>query len=197
MKVLARLAMVSFCGLIVASMAGTMVALAAKRRIVPHEDPEADDVTVAAIFEPLTFRSRARSFRGGSVDCWYGGGVVDLRDAILDPEGARLRVRAIFGGGQILVPESWRVTSKVRGIGGLGDTRARDVRPADAPQLTIEGTVLFGGFAVMSELPAEQARWLAETEARAEAQIEPDVQAEPEAEPEAQPEGELQPAAAN
>ena len=121
--------------------------------IEPIDAPDADEVRLAAIFEPMSFRSTATAFRGGSVDCWYGGGVIDLRDAILDPAGARLQVRAIFGGAQIVVPDTWRVSSRVVGIGGLGDGRP-PVEPDDgAPHLTIEGVAIFGGFGVTSELP--------------------------------------------
>jgi hypothetical protein len=173
MRFISRLFAALLSGLMVASLAGTVAAFAAKRRIVPHDDPDADEVTVAAIFEPLTFRSRARSFRGGTLDCWYGGGVVDLREATLDPAGATLRVRAIFGGGQILVPETWRVKARVLGIGGLGDARPPVERPDDAPLLTIEGLAVFGGFGVMSELPEQQARWMNGNGSRMELHPEP------------------------
>ena len=46
---------------------------------------------------------------------------------------------AIFGGAQIVVPEDWRVSSTVIGIGGLGDGRPRVERGDAAPHLTIEG----------------------------------------------------------
>ena len=122
--------------------------------------PEADEIRLSAIFEPISFRSTSTKFRGGSVECWYGGGAVDLRDAVVDPAGAQLRVRAIFGGGQILVPETWQVAARVRGIGCLADTRPQVERGPDAPHLTIEGIVVFGGFAVMSEMPEAQAKGL-------------------------------------
>ena len=153
-------------GLMLASIAGMVAAQLAKRRIESLDAPDADDVRLVAIFEPLSFRSTARSFRGGTVDCWYGGGVIDLREAVLEPAGARLQVRAVFGGAQIVVPESWRVTSKVVGIGGLGDGRARVERDDEAPHLTIEGFAIFGGFGVTSELPETAARELDEAVAR-------------------------------
>lgn len=162
MKTIARLIALLWGGLMVTSILGTIAARAAKRRIVRIEDPDADEVRLVAIFEPLSFHSTATSFRGGTLDCWYGGGAVDLRDAVLDPAGARLQVRAVFGGGQIVVPETWRVTSKVRGIGGLGDGRKKVERPADAPHLTIEGSAIFGGFAVMSEMSEAEVRGLEE-----------------------------------
>ena len=37
---------------------------------------------------------------------------------------------------------------------------------ADAPELTVEGMVFAGGFAIMSELDDDQAEWLAEMEAK-------------------------------
>jgi hypothetical protein len=160
MKVIGRLTAVLTGGLMLASIAGALAARAAKERIERLEDPDADEVRLSAIFEPISFRSTATSFRGGAVDCWYGGGVIDLRDAILDPAGARLHVRAIFGGAQILVPETWRVSSRIVGIGGLGDGRPHVQLATDAPHLSIEGVAVFGGFGVMSEMSEAEARSL-------------------------------------
>ena len=145
-------------GLLITTIVGTAVAAAvaarvARDRMIRSEDPEADEVAVAAIFEPLDFRSEAHAFRGGKLECWYGGGVFDLRDATLDPGGATLRVKAIFGGGQILVPDHWQVETRVVGLGGIGDTREKRARAADAPRLTIEGLAIFGGFGISSKLP--------------------------------------------
>jgi hypothetical protein len=166
MKVVGRILGLLWGGLMVASVVGTLAARATKRRIVPIDDPESDEIRLAAIFEPMSFRSTATSFRGGSVDCWYGGGTVDLRKAVLDPTGARLRVRAIFGGAQIVIPETWQVTSNVVGIGGVGDGRPHVDRAPDAPHLAIEGFALFGGFGVTSELSEAQIRQLDEAVAR-------------------------------
>jgi hypothetical protein len=147
LKSLVRLVVVALVG---SWLLGLIGALMAKRRIVPSSEPDADEVVLAAIFAPLQYRSTARSFRGGSIECWYGGGVVDLRDATLDPGGARLTVRAIFGGGQILVPPTWPVVTAVLGIGGVTDTRSALPSTNDEPCLTIDGLVAFGGFAVAS-----------------------------------------------
>jgi len=156
-------------GLMLASVAGLFVARAAKQRIEEVDAPDADEIRLAAIFEPMHFRSTATRFRGGTVDCWYGGGIIDLREAVIDPGGARLDVRAVFGGAQLVVPESWRVSSKVVGIGGLGDGRPPVEYEAEAPQLTIEGVAIFGGFGVTSDLPEAAARGLDEAVARSRA----------------------------
>jgi hypothetical protein len=162
MRIIRRLFTLFWTGMVLAMVLGAVGALAARRRIVPVPAPDADEIELRAIFEPIHFQSRATGFRGGSIECWYGGGVIDLRDAVLDPAGARLDVRAVFGGGQLIVPESWTVTSSVKGIGGVGDMRPRTDRPADAPQLTVEGNVLFGGYAIMSEVPEDELRGLDE-----------------------------------
>jgi hypothetical protein len=152
-------------GLTVVGFAGTMVAgavaaMAAKQRLEPTTDPSADDITVASIFGPLTFKSTAQHFRGGTVECWYGGGILDLREATLAPDGATLRIKAVFGGGQIVVPPSWQVVTHISGIGGMNDARPAVDAATDTPTLTIEGTVIFGGFQVTSEMPQGADDWL-------------------------------------
>jgi hypothetical protein len=141
----------------ISSAVGAIAALAARGRMVRVDDPAANEVRLAAILEPLMFESTAPAFRGGTLDCWYGGGVVDLRQATLDPAGATLRVRAFFGGGQIVVPADWRVTTSVVGLGGVGDARGGPTAAEDAPTLAIEGFALFGGFGIQSELAEEEA----------------------------------------
>ncbi|HSL75867.1 MAG TPA: hypothetical protein VK867_02910 [Candidatus Limnocylindrales bacterium] len=166
MKIVGRMITILWAGLM-ASMAGAAVAaLSMKQRIVPKAAPDADEVVLAAIFEPIAFESTAGSFRGGRVDLWYGGGVIDLRKATLDPAGARLDVRTVFGGAQVLVPETWNVTTNIRGIGGAGDGRTKIDRALDAPRLTIEGSAFFGGLGVTSDMPAEAQQSLRDAVAR-------------------------------
>jgi len=131
-----------------------MYALARRRAAVP-QDPDADEVDLVANFEGLDFRSRAQAFRGGTVTTMFGGGELDLRDATLDPAGATIRVNALFGGGNLVVPESWNVEARVIGIGGIGDGRAAVERTIDAPTLRVEGTALFGGWGISSAPSSE------------------------------------------
>jgi predicted membrane protein len=151
-------------GILVALWFGTMAVAAAiaqqrKRTALPAPEPDADRIDLLAIFGPLDFRSTASAFQGGSVECWFGGGSIDLRDATLAPGGAYLRVTAVFGGGSILVPDEWDVEVHVVGIGGASDGRpsAGTAREPSAPTLVIEGVVAFGGFAVLSSDPRTEA----------------------------------------
>ena len=146
-------------GWIVGMIAGAIAALRAKQRIGPNTMPDADDIAASAIFGPLDYHSTAANLRGGSLELWYGGGVLDLRDATLAPEGATLAVKVVFGGGQVLVPPDWRVIANVQGLGGVQDVREAKGYAEGAPTLTIEGTVIAGGFAVQSELDEGSAKF--------------------------------------
>jgi predicted membrane protein len=126
-----------------------------KRRAVVPQEPDADEVDLVASFGPLDYRSTSNAFRGGSVQTWFGGGVVDLRQATLDPMGATIEVNALFGGGNLVVPEDWNVETKVAGIGGIGDGRPQRDRSPEAPTLRVEGIALFGGWGITSE-PADE-----------------------------------------
>ena len=132
---------------------GTIGAISVKRRTVANDDPAADEVVLVAVYGPLEFASTARAFRGGTVETWYGGGTIDLRGAVLHPDGADLSVRAVFGGGQIIVPDSWQVTTTVRGLGGIADARPGGDQSPGGPVLRIDATTMFGGFGITSVGP--------------------------------------------
>lgn len=146
-------------GWIVSMVAGAIAALRAKQRIGPNTLESADEIAASAIFGPLDYHSTATNLRGGTLELWYGGGVLDLRDATLAPEGATLAVKVVFGGGQVLVPADWRVIANVQGLGGVQDVREAKGYPEGAPTLTIEGMVIAGGFAVQSELDEGSAKF--------------------------------------
>ena len=131
-----------------------VMAMMRRRDAVP-QDPASDEVDLVATFGPLEFHSESGAFKGGTVTTWFGGGTLDLRDATLDPAGATLQTSALFGGGNIIVPETWNVETKIVGIGGAGDGRPDVERPADAPVLRLEGTAIFGGWGITSEAPDE------------------------------------------
>jgi hypothetical protein len=149
MKIILRALSVLLLGWF-AFLMGALVFAAVRRREAVDQDPRADEVDLVANFAPLEFRSEAGHFRGGTVTTWFGGGNVDLRDATLDPAGATIHVNALFGGGNLVVPETWNVESKLVGIGGVGDGRPKVERSADAPTLRIEGTAVFGGWGITS-----------------------------------------------
>jgi hypothetical protein len=146
-----RLIRWSLGALVISSIGSVIAALVIKQRTPSVGNAESDEIALVTIFEELAFTSTAKAFRGGSLTCWYGGGDLDLRDAALDPAGARLTVKLVFGGGRVLVPDDWAIDLEATSVfGGMSDTRETSIRDAAAPRLVIDGTVVFGGLAIVS-----------------------------------------------
>jgi hypothetical protein len=139
----------------VMAFAGALaVAFRLKGRLVPHGRPGDDEVELVAIFDQGDFTSTAKSLRRIDLTAMYGGGTLDLRLATLDPAGATLNARTIFGAYRVAVPGTWRVEPRGTGVfGGFGDARRREWVDPNGPRLTIEGFALFGGIGVVSETP--------------------------------------------
>jgi predicted membrane protein len=137
-------------------VAGAAVYAKVAGRASTTPEPDADEIDLVATFGPMEYHSTASSFRGGTVTTWFGGGTVDLRNAKLDPAGATIRTSTLFGGGNLIVPDDWRVETALVGIGGAGDGRPSGNPPAGAPTLRLEGLALFGGWGVTSEPPGEE-----------------------------------------
>jgi predicted membrane protein len=94
-------------------------------------------------------RVTSKNFRGGRWIAIFGGSQVDFTEA--EPEGneATLEILAIFGGGEITVPQNWEVV--VRGValfGGHNDETRRPLHEPAVPRkvLLITGAWVFGGF---------------------------------------------------
>jgi hypothetical protein len=78
----------------------------------------------------------------------FGGAEIDLRDAIPAP-GANLDVFTAFGGLEIQVPQGWQVDIKGLPIfGGFDNVTVKEQLGPDAPLLTINATVMFGGLEI-------------------------------------------------
>ena len=153
MKVFGRLIRVALLALAGSMAVSAALAVRRKQEAPPPSDPADDEIELVVIFEELDFPSTATAFRGGRVECWFGGGTLDLRGATLHPDGAVLELQAVFGGGSILVPPGWNITTSVAGLGGLGGVgEPGGVETAiDGPSLHIEATSFFGGWGIIGE----------------------------------------------
>ena len=154
---------------ILAGVASAIAAVVTKRRLTaegePISDPTDNEPNVVAIFDGVELASTAPAFKHASMTAWYGGSSLDLREATLDPAGATVDVKAIFGGSQVIVPETWKVELQGSGIlGGFGDSRDQDLVVNEGPVLTIKGLAVFGGIGITSESPELEAALEAEAE---------------------------------
>lgn len=113
-------------------------------------DATSDELDLVTIFDSLELHSAARSFRGGAVLCWYGGGTLDLTGATLDPGGAHLAATCLFGGMELRVPNEWTVEVRSKAfLGGVGDARpAAGSNVQGAPTLVLDVVSAFGGIGI-------------------------------------------------
>jgi hypothetical protein len=139
---------------LVAGIGSAIAAHVAKGRMTSRGEPADDELDLVAIYEARDLTSTAPALRRASVTAWYGGGTLDLRGATLDPAGASLTVRALFGGFRLVVPATWRVELDTVGVfGGIGDARNRELIDAYGPIVRISGFAVFGGVGIVSEAP--------------------------------------------
>lgn len=113
------------------------------RKSSPHA-VGGDHVSEFAILCGLTPRVTSDSFQGGDVSAFMGGCELDLRGADIEGD-VDLRVFALMGGIEIIVPPDWSVDPRVTPfMGGVEDK----TRPLDEPsgkRLTLSGFVMMGG----------------------------------------------------
>lgn len=89
-----------------------------------------------------------------------GGAGLDLREAQFGPGITEMRILAVMGGVEVIVPPGLAV--ETHGIGIMGGFEAFDQASADpdpsAPRLIIKGVAIMGGVEVTVRLPGETAR---------------------------------------
>ena len=124
------------------------------RRLNSGLEVDANEFSIAAAFGGIDRESRATALRRGDVLAFCGGAQLDLRDAVIDPSGADLRLRACLGGIQVVVPDTWRITVEPTVIGGGVElsVAAEEDLPHDAPSLRVEATAMLGGIHVTTTL---------------------------------------------
>lgn len=111
------------------------------------DEIDQDVVDNLALFSGVKSRNVSKCFRGGSLVAIFGGIEMDLRGAHILNKGARIDVTAAFGGINIIVPPEWTVITKgIPLFGGWSNkTRSKNNVNPDAPVLTINCFVAFGG----------------------------------------------------
>jgi hypothetical protein len=83
-----------------------------------------------------------------SVLVFMGGAELDLRHAVLDPQGTTIRAIAIMGGIVVIVGPDVEVRCDGRGVmGGFGDLSGPPTTPPPfgAPPLHVTGVAVWGG----------------------------------------------------
>jgi hypothetical protein len=98
--------------------------------------------------------------RSLNVGVIMGGAHLDLREASLPPGPIEVRVAALMGGVEIIVPPNLPVEAE--GVSIMGGFDHVDRAPADpdpgAPLLRVKGLALMGGVHIEMRLPGESSR---------------------------------------
>lgn len=92
-----------------------------------------------------------KNFKGGSLFAVFGGYKIDFTHADMEGNQAVVEANAIFGGGEIRVPESWQVIVKGVGVFGAYEDKTRHFQPdASKPTkiLVVKGVAMFGGIEI-------------------------------------------------
>lgn len=103
------------------------------------------------VFGGIHRKIEAQDFQGGEAEAIFGGVQIDLRGAASSKDEIHIEANTVFGGVELMVPDSWDVT--VRGAGILGGYEDR-THPAPAttgvkrPRLVVRGSAVFGGVTV-------------------------------------------------
>jgi predicted membrane protein len=100
-----------------------------------------------SLFSTIKERNVSQNFRGGSLISIFGGIDLDLRDAIITKDGAKIDVTTIFGGMNIIVPSEWRIVLKgIPIFGGCSNkTHPNNSLNENSPVLVINYLAVFGG----------------------------------------------------
>jgi predicted membrane protein len=96
-------------------------------------------------------RVSAKNFQYARLMSVFGGYKVDLRSADMEGDTAVLEANAVFGGGEIIVPEHWIIVMQGVGIFGAYEDKSRHFQPdASKPTktLVVKGVAVFGGIEI-------------------------------------------------
>ncbi len=104
-------------------------------------------IDVSAVFSGSEHRVVTNKFRGGRINCLFGGVEIDLRSADMASTEASLDVDCTFGGVEIKVPQAWQVNLRGTPIfGGISnDTILHPAVGDNIRTLTVRSSVAFGG----------------------------------------------------
>lgn len=104
----------------------------------------------SVIFMSFNRRITSRHFRFGKVSTIFGGFHLDFTGAEMEGNQAVVQIEAIFGGGEIRIPPTWRVSVTAHEIAGaiVDETYSRPDASAPAKVLIIHGTTVFGGVVI-------------------------------------------------
>lgn len=111
-----------------------------------------DRMETSAVFGSIKKNIIAKDFKGGEVNCVFGGAVIDLSQADM-VDKAVLEVNCVFGGAKLIVPRHWKIQAGelVTVMGGIEDKRPpENAVNAVEKILILKGNAVFGGIEILN-----------------------------------------------
>ncbi|MBN2669823.1 MAG: hypothetical protein JXR60_11420 [Bacteroidales bacterium] len=119
-----------------------------RRRFSKGDYSDIDTIDANHIFGGGDYYITSNNFKGGKINCVFGGGKYNFRKAKLADGVQVLDVSMIFGGLEIHVPKDWEVKVEVDSIIGGFNYKHNEFDHTEANpsgHLIIKGTAIFGG----------------------------------------------------
>lgn len=133
------------------NLAALVAALVARKRLPSFGEPSDGRFAVLAAMDGAEFVSETDALLQGSVVAFFGGVRLDLTAAEPAP-AAHLTLRSVFGGIDVIVPNTWRVEVAGRSVmGGVGNLTSPDDVDSEAPVLLVDALAVFGGIEIHSK----------------------------------------------
>ena len=106
-----------------------------------------DTINDTVAFWGLEKKVSSDNFRGGRNVTIFGGTDLDLRKVKIAKSGAILELNAIFGGIDVMAPDSYNIKVEESGIFGDVDNTTSE-KERKEPTLTLRCTAIFGGIEI-------------------------------------------------
>jgi predicted membrane protein len=112
-----------------------------------------DSLREAIVFSSINRRVETQQFEGGSLEVVFGAIEIDLSGAAISSANrtAKLELSAVFGGIDIIVPQSWKVLLQATAVFGGCDDKSLPSRPepgSEPATLIVTGGAVFGGITI-------------------------------------------------
>ncbi|WP_457419560.1 LiaI-LiaF-like domain-containing protein [Roseateles sp. P5_E7] len=103
-----------------------------------------DLIDLDTSFSGINQRIDSQSFKGGRISSTFGGIELDLTQAVMAGDEARLDISARFSGIDLRVPRDWLVVVEINPLfGGVEDKTVPPMTPG--PRLVLRGELMFAG----------------------------------------------------
>lgn len=113
-------------------------------------DSSANRIQAETVFGSIIRKIQAQDFEGGKIAVVFGGADIDLRGSATTHREMTLRTDAVFGGIDVIIPDTWQVDMRGGGFfGGFEDLTHRSPN-STGPRLIVAGGAVFGGVTIRS-----------------------------------------------